>query len=62
MYDDAFIEEMVRFANLDGFNTRAGLTKHMKAWCAETKGNDAPSDRTIERWVERWCPKETPTK
>jgi hypothetical protein len=60
--EDAFIREMVRFAALDGFDTRLQLTKHMKEWCAATSGDAAPSDRSVERWVERWCPYEIPKK
>lgn len=60
--DDAFIREMVRFAVLDGFDTRLELVKHMKSWAGITYGDKVPSDRSIERYVERWCPAEIPLR
>jgi len=62
-HGDEFIQEMIRLAlKPDGFETRKELEAHMKQWCANTSGDKAPSDRSIERWVKRYCPPELPTK
>ena len=61
-HGDDFIQELLRFAIVEGCNARRELTDHMKRWCATERADRTPSDRTIERWVERYWPTGLPTK
>lgn len=57
----AFTREVVRFALLDGFNTRRELTQHMEHWCA-TNWAEPPSERSLRDKIKELCPPEVPEK
>jgi hypothetical protein len=58
---DAFTVEVVRFALLDGFDTRRELMQHMAGWCA-INWPEQPSERTLRAEVAKRCPPEVPEK
>jgi hypothetical protein len=64
VYDwSAFIREVVRFANFDGFETRAELTDHMREWCLHNWPPDGqPDPETLRRKIKELCPPEIPEK
>jgi hypothetical protein len=61
-HGDDFIQEMLRFALVEDCPTRKVLSDHMKSWCLDARGDQVPTDRTIERWVQRYWPPTLPTK
>ena len=57
-----FYQEAIRFAlTPDGFNTRAELSAHMKAWCANSWA-DQPDESTLGKKVSEICPPELSEK
>jgi hypothetical protein len=55
----AFIREALRAANLDGFETRADMAKHMLKWVAET-WKYQPDPRTLQRKLAELYPADLP--
>jgi hypothetical protein len=61
-YDwDAMTREAVRVANLDGFETRAALAKHLRDWVA-TNWQEQPDERTLRREIAKRCPSDLPER
>ncbi len=52
-----FIVEIVRFAHLNGIETRAELTKHMREWVT-SQWDPSPDENTVRRKVKEFCPPE----
>ena len=57
-----FTRELVRAANLDGFDTRAKMRLYMKAWAKDKGLEQSPDDKTVRRWLDELYPHDLPNE
>jgi hypothetical protein len=57
----AFTRELVRAANLDGFDTRLALGTHMRRWVAEN-WKKQPEEMTLQKKLAELYPMDLPER